>query len=33
MELIIFISVFTVIVSLIGLWVWVDIYKHPEQAL
>ena len=32
MELIIFLSVMTVIVSVIAIVTWIDIFRHPEQT-
>ena len=33
MALIYFLSIVGTITAIIGAWAWIDIFKHPEQAL
>ena len=33
MALIYFLSIVGIISAIVGIWAWIDIFKHPEQAL
>jgi len=33
METIIFLLLVAIIAAIIGVWAWMDIFKHPEQTM